>query len=224
MDISLSEKQMLINGFFDMGGNHNVTKCMKHKEKLQLYADKTNDTEIKELINVITAISIVFESNDVEKARDCVLPTWARLKLNHTYSFYDIRILSCIVGTCYSIEQYIDLTTDALIQLENYKDHEDYLRVKIVINLNLGIYLFEAKYFDKNYLNDLDEILLESLDIALELSILAEDHYCFSIAMISKGILLKDRVSIYSATKLLKFIGEEETTNAFMKEYIKNIR
>jgi hypothetical protein len=213
------EKSELIKKFFAIGSNANLEELEEHKIKLQLYLETVDDAQIKELLSVINAILIYSKENDKEKAREFVIDVSARLLCKHDFDMYDMRILNCILFSMPRIEEVINFSTDALIQLENYTDHEHYNLVKINLNFNLALRLMQFKYFDKTYTDDLDVILHEALDIVIALGMEHNMLIHFCSATIRKDVLVKDKVIIYSALKLLESTGVKEN-DEFIKAFI----
>jgi hypothetical protein len=160
----------------------------------------------------------------MDKAKEYVLDVWYRLCSKEELSFYQIRMLNNLLLIAPSIEKIIETSEDCLVQLEKYKNEDDYHGTKMAIKLNLAYFVLENKYFSNSYKSYYDEIILTALNEVIEINIKTRknDKYLIAMANIRKGILLKDEKLIYLAVLLLRELGIKEIdklVDMYFKQY-----
>ena len=222
-----SEKERLITMFINIGKNEKEEKLRICKAQCERFLVDKDDNDIRDLINVIQALLIYFETGDKEESRRWVDDLCDRLYLKTNLSLYEIRIMNCLVFTETSIEKVIKAVEFSLRQLEIYRFHQDYIKVKIIMKLNLVILLTDCKFFDNQYKSEYDELISKSLKEVIKLNLKSRlnDSYYVATATIYKGILLKDQDLIYIGFLLLRSSdpeGEKDIENlikVFINKY-----
>jgi hypothetical protein len=206
------KKEEILKEFYFIRGNENIIELKAIQEECKLYLINDNDEDIKDLINVIEYELIYFIENDMPKAKEYVIDIWYRLCGKDELSFYQIRMLNNLLLIAPSIEKIIETSEDCLIQLEKYKDEEEYYRTKMVIKINLSYFLLENKYFSNSYKSYYDDIILTAVNEVIDINIMTKknDKYLIAMANIRKGLLFKDEKLIYLAVLLLQELGIKE--------------
>lgn len=203
-----SDKDNLFHEFFDIGKHPDIDfrikACTDIKSRLiKLQGSKHDDYEIKFMICVIDCLLVWMIEDDKVKARKKVSEIWDIFSEMDSFTLFDIRILTAILFSAKNLDELIIFTNKALAQLEKYSEHHIYLHTKTVLNNNLSYMIMKSKYSnDKEYNQELDELLIESTNITISLSMKYENSI-FAAAIVRKGILTKDNVMIYAGLSLL---------------------
>lgn len=221
MDYFDSDKDKLFYEFFDIGShpdiNIRIKKITDIKHKLTNLQEFKNDNyEIKLMIDVIDCLLIWMIEDDQVKAREKVSDIWDTFSKTKDYTLFDLRILTAILFSAEDLEEFIIVTNKVLSHLEKYNQYDIYLHLKTTLNNNLSFMLMKAKYSgDKLFSNTLEQLLLDSTNLTIDLS-MKYDTATFGSALVRKGIILKDNVMIYAG---LTIIGTPDA-----KEKIEYIR
>lgn len=227
-DQFLNEKERLIELFFKIGSSEQITALQHCKQECKNFLKKEYDEEIEDLTKIITALIIYFKTDNREKAKEHVIDVWYKLYSKTNLSFNDIRLLNCLMFVEADIEALIELSEELLTQLEEqYKFHSHYLRLKITINSNLLDLLLDAKFLNRNYKDEFDQIIFKKVRevITLNLKHKLNDDYLVGRAIMCQGITLKDEVLIYTGCLLLRnskkdpLSGINELIKAYIKKY-----
>jgi|GEM_PF-3635534 len=208
----MNEKEKLIKSFFDIRGNEQNKKLKRCKDELERFLVKNNDSDLTDLLNLVNALITYYENSDKEEARRWVIDIWDKLNSKPNFSLYDIRLLNYILFTEPDIEKLVEYVDYALEQLEIYKFHEDYIRVKVALKLNLLNLLLEAKFFNEQFNDELTAKMFEVIEevIALNLTHQLNNKYYIGLANMYKGILLKNKNTIYVGFILLESSGHKD--------------
>lgn len=218
----IQEKERLINRFFKIGGNEKVGDLQRCKLDCERFLLKwSDDPEINDLVNVIEALSLFFQTGDRKEARKWVVDIWDKLYSKPNLSLFEIRILNCILFAELKVEKVVEAVDNCLIQLDIYKFHDDYVRTKIALNMNLLDLLIDAKFFDSCYDNTLDELISDTIQIIIRLNLENKLHnrYYVGLATMYQGILLKDDIKIY--TGLLDLQSSSQNHSYSIQQLIK---
>lgn len=225
MSIYDAEKESIIKEFFDIGSNLDiqvrVDAIKRHKEMLSKLLLKKYDEQVRNLIDVIDSLLITMLDENRKKARKKIEHIWQMYKEKDKLTLYDIRILICILYTSNTLEEMITLANKCLKHLEKYKEHEKYHVIKIALYNSLSYGMMLLKYNSNLYDVRYDDMLLNIINELQELTI-RHDHASFPRAMIMKGVLLEDKVSIVAALKIMDIdldLEETETYSQFFLRY-----
>jgi len=146
--------------FFNIGGNEKTQALKNCRSQCERFLLDEESEEIRDLIHVISAIVIYFETGSKEIAGEWVNDIWSKLIPETNLSFFEIRLLTAVLFTELNIKKVIEMTKTLFNQLEIYKFHKDYMKVKIAINLNILDILMSARSFVRQYKSDYDEYVL----------------------------------------------------------------
>jgi len=211
-----SERDRLTREFFKIGGQPNVdvkVKSLKdvRQQLVELSKKQDNeDIEVIYLIDVIDCLLIWILEDDKHKAREKVSYIWDIFNSMHNFTLFDLRILTAILFSAETLEEFIIITNKALAELEKFIEHELYIVTKTHLTNNLSYMLMKAKYNnDKEYNDQLENLLIESTDTLISLSMQFNNSF-FPRALIRKGILAKDNVIIYAGLSLLNTAEAKE--------------
>lgn len=203
-----SEKDILFYEFFDIGKHPDINIRIKTiteiKEKLiELQKLKSDDYEIKCIINVIESLLIEMIEDDTVKAREKVAHIWDTFSKKKSFTLFELRILTAILFSAEDLEEFIIITNKVLSHIEKYSHDDIYLHLKTTLNNNLSFILMKAKYSgDKLFTNTLEQVLLDSTNLTIDLS-MKYDNSTFASALVRKGIIEKDNVLIYAGLTIL---------------------
>lgn len=203
-----SEKDILFYEFFDIGKHPDINIRIKtiteiKRKLIELQKIKSDDYEVNCIINVIDCLLIYMIEDDTVKAREKVAHIWDTFSTMERFTLLDIRILTAILFSAKTLDEFIIVTNKTLVQLERFNDHPVYLHIKTILNYNLSYKLMKLKYSgDKQYSKTLDQLFIDTTNLTLELS-MKYDSSIFGTALVRKGIIEKDNVLIYAGLKIL---------------------
>lgn len=221
----MDEKERLIKMFFNIRGNEQTQALKNCQSQCERFLLNEDSEEIKDLVKVINALIIYFETGDKEESKEWVVELWDKLYPKPNLSFYEIRLLNAILFTEEEIDKVIEVIKDCLIQLEIYKFHEIYLDVNMALKLNLVIFLTDSKFFNKQYKVEYDKLILQTTNeiISLNLKSGFNNDMFVSKASIYQGILLKEQNLIYIGFLLLKKsnYNSDQSIEELIKVYTK---
>lgn len=215
------EKDNIIRDFFDIGSNPDIevkiVAIKEHKHKLNKLLKIQDDLEIRYLINVIDSLLIAMIESDYKKASKEVEHIWDILNDKANLSLYDIRILTCILFTANSVDEFLATVDRCLYNLEDYSYHDQYHTVKIALKNSLSLYLMEMKYSSNLYNSYLDDLLFETVNDLIELTMECNGD-AFARAIIRKGLLTQNKALIFAGLKLINTPKSKERIK-FIKDY-----
>lgn len=218
------EINKLTREFFDIGGQPNVSikiESLKNlREKLIQLSNKLTEPylQVTYLIDVIDCLLIWILDDDKHKAREKVLHIWHIFNNKDELTLFEIRILTAILFSTESLEEFVTITNKALNELEKFNKHDIYILTKTILYNNLSFILMKAKYSnDKEYNDKYENMLIESTDMLISLS-MKFDNSLFPRGLIRKGILLKSNMLIYAGLVMLNTPDAKEKIT-YIRDY-----
>ena len=207
-------KHQLLDEMFAMGGNHDIDKINTMKDKLSHYLEVNgSDVQIEDGFRVLEAHAIEFQGNNSEISREISKPIFDRLSNTAEWDFYDIRLLTAVVGYSYASEQTYKLAEIALEELEDYSHEERYIFIKLAIRMNTVHRLLRAKYFDSDNLipsNELATRFSNYFDAAMAICEEGEFPIHKAVLKIRKGLFYQDKSLSNRGFRQLIKTGEKE--------------
>jgi len=167
------------------------------------------------------------EFNDFEKSCEIVAPILKRADTQDELNLVDIRIITVAVGHTKNYKQSILIGAKLLRDLEKYKNHPRYRRIKMAIHSNIASRLRYAKYHDDD-VNDVSvyEELKKEFLIHIERAIELCKKEGFKSALgtntVRKGLFLGDFDLVEKGLELIKENGNDtsyEMASVEVNEY-----
>lgn len=221
---SFDEVNKLTREFFNIGGQPNVLVKIDNLESLRekLVKLSNNLTEpylqVIYLIDVIDCLLIWTLDDDKHKAREKVLHIWNIFNNKDKLTLFEIRILTAILFSAETLEEFVTITNKALTELEKFIEHDLYLVTKTILYNNLSFILMKAKYSnDKEYNDKYENILIDSTDMLISLSMQFDNSF-FPRALVRKGILVKSNMLIYAGLVMLNTPDAKEKIT-YIRDY-----
>jgi len=199
---------------FAMGGNQDIEKSNIVKGKMLYYLEVNgSDPQVEDGIRVLDAFSAEFHRSGLEVSSEISAPIFDRLSATEEWDFYDIRLLTAVVGYNESYEKTYEFAEKALKKLEKHSNEERYAIIKLSIHMNVVNRLLRAKYYDVDNLtptNELEEWFSQYATATMAIC----DDGGFSIhkgaLMVRSGLFHQDDKSVEKGLKLLEKIGADE--------------
>jgi len=183
----------LLDELFAIGGNYKSDESKAIKLKLQSYAEIYKDNlQIRDALIVLKIFDIEGKSSDFETCGMLSVPIFERLDQTSDWEFYDIRILTCIIGYAQTYMQAHSLVSKALDNLDNYLYKKQYKSIKLSILINMTLRLLRERFSQKNNHNiegRLAEVFSEYANSIMEL--------CDETDIVYKAIILVRTGSFY---------------------------
>ena len=145
-----------------------------------------------------------------------------KLYLKPNLSLFEIRILNCIMFIESELDRLLDNVNKCLKQLEIYQFREDYIKIKITFKLNLVDTLLEAKFFNDQFKEELNQKMFDIIEEAISLNLEHQlNEYCAGLANVYKGILLKNKNRIFIGALLIDSsrVQDEQNISNLIKIY-----
>ena len=206
-EAKILDKEDLINKFFNLGGNSQTESIEEIQEKLKEY-QKLNgsDKQISDILLLIKMSKLEAKFDDFEESCEIVAPIIERATTQEELDLFDIRIVTAVVGHTKNYKQSWLIGEKLLRDLEKYKDHPKYSRIKMAINSNVGSRSKRSKYHDN--VSDYEELKKQFLiHIENAINLCKKENFkdFNGINTVRKGLFLGDFDLV---EKGLKFIEE----------------
>ena len=215
------DKNILLEELFELDSNTNNKKFVTVREKMVDYLKTHDEILISNAICFIDAVLGYLNKSDDEGAYKICQPIFIRLVDKKRWDFYDICLIAPFCSGADNYEEAYLLTREALYHLENFKDEPGYKKLRWVVCTNLCIRLVKAKYLDKHYDKQHEEIeLLFSHYIETSFAYCKdfEDKRLDARAFIYKGIFYGDANFIDRGMKIFKYLKDETSYELYNKE------
>lgn len=146
-DYSYGEKQTIIKTFFSM--NYNNIEKLKHleKESIQFLAIH-EDIDIKEIQLICKALVVLYETQDLEQAKQIIKPIWERISKYDQWYLNDICMVNTILFL-FPVDTAVAFTKNVLNRLQHYQDFKGIEKLKIGYNINLALLLIKNADFQQ---------------------------------------------------------------------------
>ncbi|MCL2574536.1 MAG: helix-turn-helix domain-containing protein [Defluviitaleaceae bacterium] len=191
-------KYQLLDEIFKLANNHDVTKIKKMEDKLSVYLEtNSSDAQIEDGLRMLKAFSVENKDNDFDISQELVAPIFERLADTDKWDFYDIKLISAVLGGASTAEQAYNFSKKTLKELKAYSDDKLYKNVKLSIYMNTLSRLLRAKYFDSDNLIPSNELAIKFSDYHRAImdmcsSVGAKLNMYKAIATIRRGFFYSD--------------------------------
>lgn len=202
----LVETKRLQEEFFLIGKNYEIAALEKLQTECENFLVKNKDEEISDLVQIIGAIIVYTKNYNREVARGQVKRVWKKLIVKEKFSLYEIRILIPILFVASSTEELIKVTNKCLDDLGYYRFDQLYIKLRILLLLNLMRMLIDDKFFSEDYRLKYDKLINEATDEIIELNAECKENYntYVALATIHKGMVTKDKTLFRVGIALLE--------------------
>ncbi|WP_186673885.1 helix-turn-helix domain-containing protein [Sporosarcina sp. BP05] len=153
---SYGQKQNLIHKLFSINYNH-TEHLRSLKRQAVDFLEEQYDQDIKNVYLICEAFIQLYDTKDIEVAKNIVGPIWESVSKYGQWYLNDIRIINTILFL-FPVDIAIKFTETVLVRLDTYKDFRDVARLKIAFKINLSLLLIK----DKDYVRALT-IIVDSL-------------------------------------------------------------
>jgi len=161
------ELTIILKQLFALGGNHDPEKAFRIRKKLvgfinaeELYlkGEYDNDFETaKNAIHLIDAMNVYAVTSDRMEGYFHMRSFFEQLASFEIWGYYDLHLFIASINFIVKIEDAIELSSKALVSIENFKDAHNTAVMEGFLACNVCSRLLYAKYFDQNSFADLTE-------------------------------------------------------------------
>lgn len=153
---SYGRKQDIIHKLFSMDYNH-MGNLNILKEQVVDFLEEQYDEDIKQIYLICEAFIQLYDTKNMEVAKNIVRPIWENISKYEQWYLNDIRVINAILFL-FPVDIAIEFTKTVLVRLDAYNDFRDAERLKIAFNINMSLLLIK----NKDYANALT-IIVDSL-------------------------------------------------------------
>ncbi|MCL1936525.1 MAG: helix-turn-helix domain-containing protein [Defluviitaleaceae bacterium] len=212
-EVEILNKEYLINSFFYLGGNSNPERTAELQEKLEKYIKiNGSDKQIEDILRLIEMYNLEAEFNDFEKSCEIVAPIIERANAQDEFDLFDIRIITVAVGHTKNYAQSWLIGEKLLRDLEKYKNHHRYSKIKMAIHSNVAYRPKRAKYYEN--VSDYEELKKQfsiHIEEAIRLCKKEDLQAALGTNFVRKGIFVGDLDIIEKGLSLIKENGTEKS-------------
>ncbi|EAC3775844.1 XRE family transcriptional regulator [Listeria monocytogenes] len=145
-DFSLSEKDLLINEFRQIGSSANVTGINTLLPKMQSFLKTEYSTYISNLILILESLQVFQKEQSFINARKIVAPIWETLERRDEWLYKDILLISNILYM-FDGETFLNMKNRLLFFIKQYYDLGNMKKLYIITLLNSVLYMKKNNQF-----------------------------------------------------------------------------
>ncbi|EAC8225569.1 XRE family transcriptional regulator [Listeria monocytogenes] len=143
---SLSEKELLINEFRQIGSSANVTGINTLLAKMQSFLKTEYSTYISNLILILESLQVFQKEQSFINARKIVAPIWETLERRDEWLYKDILLISNILYM-FDGETFLNMKNRLLFFIKQYFDLGNMKKLYIITLLNSVLYMKKNNQF-----------------------------------------------------------------------------
>ncbi|EPO6724986.1 helix-turn-helix domain-containing protein [Listeria monocytogenes] len=143
---SLSEKELLINEFRQIGSSANVTGIDTLLAKMQSFLKTEYSTYISNLILILESLQVFQKEQSFINARKIVAPIWETLERRDEWLYKDILLISNILYM-FDGETFLNMKNRLLFFIKQYFDLGNMKKLYIITLLNSVLYMKKNNQF-----------------------------------------------------------------------------
>ncbi|EAF1164266.1 XRE family transcriptional regulator [Listeria monocytogenes] len=143
---SLSEKELLINEFRQIGSSANVTGINTLLAKMQSFLKTEYSTYISNLILILESLQVFQKEQSFINARTIVAPIWETLERRDEWLYKDILLISNILYM-FDGETFLNMKNRLLFFIKQYFDLGNMKKLYIITLLNSVLYMKKNNQF-----------------------------------------------------------------------------
>ncbi|EAE8031196.1 helix-turn-helix transcriptional regulator [Listeria monocytogenes] len=145
-DFSLSEKDLLINEFRQIGSSANVKGINTLLAKMQSFLKTEYSTYISNLILILESLQVFQKEQSFINARKSVAPIWETLERRDEWLYKDILLISNILYM-FDGETFLNMKNRLLFFIKQYYDLGNMKKLYIITLLNSVLYMKKNNQF-----------------------------------------------------------------------------
>ncbi|EAD0431601.1 XRE family transcriptional regulator [Listeria monocytogenes] len=145
-DFSLSEKELLINEFRQIGSSANVKGINTLLAKMQSFLKTEYSTYISNLILILESLQVFQKEQSFINARKIVAPIWETLERRDEWLYKDILLISNILYM-FDGETFLNMKNRLLFFIKQYYDLGNMKKLYIITLLNSVLYMKKNNQF-----------------------------------------------------------------------------
>ncbi|EGK9572723.1 helix-turn-helix transcriptional regulator [Listeria monocytogenes] len=145
-DFSLSEKDLLINEFRQIGSSANVKGINTLLAKMQSFLKTEYSTYISNLILILESLQVFQKEQSFINARKSVAPIWETLERRDEWLYKDILLISNILYM-FDGETFLNMKNRLLFFIKQYYDLGNIKKLYIITLLNSVLYMKKNNQF-----------------------------------------------------------------------------
>jgi len=223
------ELTIILKELFALGGNHDPEKALGIRKELvgfinegELYLEReynNNFETAKAAIYFIDANNIYAMTSDRVEGYLHMKPFFERLMKFEIWGYYDLHLFIGSINFIVKIEDAIELSSKALLAMENFKDAHNTAVMEGVLACNMCSRLLYAKYFDESSRIDLSEHFkswFSRLEPLVELNY--ELNLPFLATEIRRALFNQDEEKLQELCKELHEAYDEDIESAITTE------
>ncbi|EAF6699979.1 XRE family transcriptional regulator [Listeria monocytogenes] len=143
---SLSEKELLINEFRQIGSSANVKGINTLLAKMQSFMKTEYSTYISNLILILESLQVFQKEQSFINARKIVAPIWETLERRDEWLYKDILLISNILYM-FDGETFLNMKNRLLFFIKQYFDLGNMKKLYIITLLNSVLYMKKNNQF-----------------------------------------------------------------------------
>ncbi|MBC1492753.1 helix-turn-helix transcriptional regulator [Listeria booriae] len=143
---ALSEKELLIQEFRDIGSSANITGIQELLKKMDRYLKKNSSPYIANLVLILKSLQLFQKEQTFENARQIVNPIWTTLEKRDEWLYKDMLL---IVNILYMFdgETFINMKERLLFFIQKYYNLGTVKKLYIITLLNSVLYMKKNNLF-----------------------------------------------------------------------------
>lgn len=213
--------------FFAIGGNYEGEALEELQRECREFLIKNYDEEIADLVEIMEVLAMYIDTFNRDLAREQLKDIWQKLIAKDELTLYEIRILNPLLFAAANTEELIAVTNKCLDVLERrYRFDKLYIRLRMVLLLNLVRTLIDDKFFSNDYKEEYDALIESSTDEIIELNSQTDEKYGLYVAFatVHRGMVMKDKVLFRVGIAFLEqaeidFIKLDKAIALYMERY-----
>ncbi|MBC1287298.1 helix-turn-helix transcriptional regulator [Listeria booriae] len=143
---ALSEKELLIQEFRDIGSSANITGIQELLKKMDHYLKKNSSPYIANLVLILKSLQLFQKEQTFENARQIVNPIWSTLEKRDEWLYKDMLLIANILYM-FDGETFINMKERLLFFIQKYYDLGTVKKLYIITLLNSVLYMKKNNLF-----------------------------------------------------------------------------
>ncbi|MBC2266146.1 helix-turn-helix transcriptional regulator [Listeria booriae] len=143
---ALSEKELLIQEFRDIGSSANITGIQELLKKMDHYLKKNSSPYIANLVLILKSLQLFQKEQTFENARQIVNPIWATLEKRDEWLYKDMLLIANILYM-FDGETFINMKERLLFFIQKYYNLGTVKKLYIITLLNSVLYMKKNNLF-----------------------------------------------------------------------------
>ncbi|MBC1899071.1 helix-turn-helix transcriptional regulator [Listeria booriae] len=143
---ALSEKELLIQEFRDIGSSANITGIQELLKKMDRYLKKNSSPYIANLVLILKSLQLFQKEQTFENARQIVNPIWATLEKRDEWLYKDMLLIANILYM-FDGETFINMKERLLFFIQKYYNLGTVKKLYIITLLNSVLYMKKNNLF-----------------------------------------------------------------------------